>query len=146
MWTQKSVAISRKTVSELQGIGQPIGLALQMYVELVFTDGTNDIEVATFISEPEQVVQTVKDHLDRLNKQEAFITDVNGAGTVTIPPTPEPVPPTAKEIAQREYDEALALYKDLQEKAELDPTTFNWGRDNQRVILQQKLQALMAAS
>jgi hypothetical protein len=145
MWTQKSVTISRKSVEQLQQLGQPIGLALQMYVELVFTDGTNDIEVATFISEPEHVVQAVKDHLDRLNKQETFISEVNTAGSVTIPPTPEPVPPTAKEIAQREYDEALALYQDLKTKAELDPTTFNWGLDNQRVIVQQKLQSLMAA-
>ena len=120
--------------------------SLQMKATFTFTDGTKDETASTTVSTAGEVRQAGRDLLKRLNERSEAIA-ASKAGTFSIEEEEQtPREPSAKEVAQREYDEALALFKDLSDKAEIDPTTFNWGRDNQRVIVQQKLQALMNAS
>lgn len=145
MWTLKEKTFTRATEEELQAKGEPIGRIFDIQMSFTVTDGTRDIAVTTFVPNEDVAVSTIQNKLDAMNAQEDFMTRANDPSW-TLPKKPTPPEPTAKEIAQREYDEALALFKDLSDKAELDPTTFNWGRDNQRVIVQQKLQALMQAS
>ena len=113
---------------------------------ITYTNGTDDVTLAsTRLSSRKELEDTVKVNQARLNERDEVLKEV-ADGTFTLPEPEAPREPSAKEVAQREYDEALALFKDLSDKAEIDPTTFNWGRDNQRVIVQQKLQALMTAS
>ena len=113
---------------------------------ITYTNGTDDVTLAsTRLSSRKELEDTVKVNQARLNERDEVLKEVTD-GTFVVPEPEPPREPSAKEVAQREYDEALALFKDLSDKAEIDPDTFSWGRDNQRVIVQQKLQALMAAS
>ena len=113
---------------------------------ITYTNGTDDVTLAsTRLSSRKELEDTVKVNQARLNERDEVLKEVTD-GTFAVPEPEAPREPSAKEVAQREYDEALALFKDLSDKAEIDPDTFSWGRDNQRVIVQQKLQALMNAS
>ena len=113
---------------------------------ITYTNGKEDVTLAsTRLSSRKELEDTVRVNQARLNERDEVLKEVTD-GTFAVPEPEPPREPSAKEVAQREYDEALALFKDLSDKAEIDPTTFNWGRDNQRVIVQQKLQALMNAS
>lgn len=106
-------------------------------------DGETDVSLTTRLSSRSELENTIRQNIARLDERSALIADVaNKAFELT--PLPTPPTETAKETAQREYDEAVALYEDLKIKAELDPTTFTWSLDNQKVIVQQKLQVLMS--
>lgn len=141
-WTVKTQNAKRLTESEVpkdnQGNAQ-VGRMLQILLKLTFTNGTSDISVSTFVDTEEDVKRTIKQNLARLNGQEEAITKVND-GTLDLT-DPEPPAPDPVQVAEQEYRDAIALYEELKTKAELDSATYAWGRDNQRVIAQQKLQA-----
>ena len=132
MWSYKTIEITE------------VPNSTQFNATITFeAQGQPEVSVSTKLSSRAELEQAIRVTTARLNERSELITETRN-GTFTLTPLPEPVQPTAKEIAQREYDEALALFNDLKAKAELDPTTFNFSRDNQRVIVQQKLQTLMA--
>lgn len=132
MWTLKSVTITPEAGSTA------FSAAITFQAQ-----GKSDVNLTTRLSSRAELEATIRQNIARLDERSALITETSG-GTFQLTPPPTPVPETAKQKAQREYDEALVLYNDLKTKAELDSATFAWGRDNQRVIVQQKLQALMA--
>lgn len=106
MWTLKDKSTKRLTEAELptdaQGNKQ-VGRLLQLWLEMVFTDGTNDIKVGTFVSTEDEVKSTIKQNLDRLNSQEELEAKI-ADGTFTH--EEQVVEPTAEEKAAKEAADA----------------------------------------
>ena len=108
---------------------------------ITFTSGANSVTMTSRLSSRQELEDTIRVNIARLNERSTLIAQAT-ARTFALTPPPTPPAPTARQIAEREYHEALVVFEDLKRKAELDPTTFNHGLGLQRVIVQQKLATL----
>lgn len=108
MWTLKEQTITRPTQEEVQAQGLPPGRLLQLEQSMVFTNGTHDIAVSTFISTEAEAQASIDQNLKRLNDQEVLEAKV-AAGSFTA--TQEVVEKTAEEIAAENAKEAAAAAK-----------------------------------
>lgn len=96
MWTLKSRSARRLTEEEIKEHGLPIGRILQVELALVFTDGTKDVAVSTFVSTKDEYVSAINQNLARLNEQEELETNIEAVEFVA----PTPVAPTQAELDQ----------------------------------------------
>ena len=90
MWTLKSKSVRRLTKEEVVQAQLPIGRLLQMELSLVFTDGTNDVAVSTFVSTKDEAKAAIKQNLARLNEQAELDTEIaNDTLDLSKPAVPE---------------------------------------------------------
>ena len=115
MWTLKSKSVRRIGVEEIPRDNQgnlQVGRRLQVLLTLVFTDGTEDIEVNTFVSAKDDAKAAIKQNLARLNEQVELVEEV---ATDTLDLS-EPTPPekTQQELAQDEWVKAWGNLQKIQ--------------------------------
>ena len=114
MWTLKNKSFKRLTQEETTQQGLPAGRVFDMQMTFTVTDGTNDIEVVTFVDSEDTAVRTMRDKLEKMNKQEAFMAEANDPDWTL--PEPEAKPePTEVEKKKAIFDRELAEYKEMVE-------------------------------
>lgn len=96
MWTLKSRTARRLTEEEIKENNLPIGRILQVELALVFTDGTKDVAVSTFVSTIKEYVSAINQNLARLNEQEELETNIEAVDFIS----PTPAAPTQAELDQ----------------------------------------------
>ena len=155
MWTLKESSTKRWTQEEIAEYNKanranplPAGRALQLELSMTFSNGTQDITVSTFISSADEVKNTVKQNLARLNEHDEIEAQVADDSIFTE----EEVVKTEEELAAEEQAKAKAewqkkrsalkqMREDMQEAIDLgvEPTTeqkatmkamAEWVRDN----------------
>ena len=121
MWTLKEKSVRRVTQEEVKQNKLPEGRLLMLHFTLVFTDGEQDIGVATFIKTKDEVRNTINQNLNFLNEQEELEKEIADDVFELDVPKEEP---TAEEIAKQEnqkdedeLQEAIRKVK-LQKEAE----------------------------
>jgi hypothetical protein len=107
-------------------------------VEVEFTDGETTFS-QTFQFRADDEVQTIKKSIA------GYLAELNMVvvplDNLTPEPDPEPVPPTAKELAKQDFDASVEEYKNIKEMNAILPAIYSqWMLDNQVVICQQKYQ------
>ena len=111
MWTLKNKSVSRITKEDVGKGNLKPGHLLMLQLEVVFTDGTDDIAVSTFVKTRNEVRSTIKQNLDSLNEQEEVKTEIEN-DTFELEPTPEAKPePDARQELQEAVSEAEFLKK-----------------------------------
>ena len=116
MWELKSKSVRRVTLDEVEQNKLPTGRLLMLELSLVFTDGSQDIELSTFIKSKNEVRQTIKQALDSLNEQVELEQEI-ASNTFVLEVVPEE--PTAEEIAKREEQQKEAELQEAIRKAKL---------------------------
>jgi hypothetical protein len=121
MWTLKEKSVRRVTQEEVKQNKLPEGRLLMLHFTLVFTDGEQDISVATFIKTKDEARNTINQNLNFLNEQEELEKEIADDVFELDVPKEEP---TAEEIAKQEnqkdedeLQEAIRKVK-LQKEAE----------------------------
>ena len=155
MWTLKNTTIKRWTQDELTQYNVqhpqnplPAGRLLQLELGMVFTDGTQDVSVSTWVSTESDVKNTVQSNLARLNEQATLEEKVSAGNfdpSVTEEKTPEEIAAeeaaTAKQLWSAKRAALKAMRQDMMEAKDLgvEPTTeqtaamvalAEWVRDN----------------
>lgn len=140
MWTLQNIDALKSSPENVQARGfKPDAHVPGGYVvTFTFDDGTDSEMVSTVLSSYDDLKKSAKNMLKRLNDRDQVLSAT--AETLDLS-DPAPKQPDPVDVAEQEYREAVALYEDLKQRAEIDSATYAWGRDNQRVIVQQKLQA-----
>lgn len=116
MWELKSKSVKRLSLEEVKEKGLPIGKRLMLELSVVLTDGSQDIELSTFIKSKNEVRQTIKQTLDSLNEQVELEQEI-ASNTFVLEVVPEE--PTAEEIAKREEQQKEAELQEAIRKAKL---------------------------
>lgn len=106
MWTLKSKTARRRTVQELIQAKKPIGLATQIFLQFVMTDGENDIELETYVSGKDEIEEAILQNLERLNGQEGVIEEVNTPTWKPVRKSEEVEELTPEQIKEQEAAEA----------------------------------------
>ena len=118
MWTLKNKSFKRLTQEETTQQGLPAGRVFDMQMKFTVTDGTNDIEVTTFVDSEDTAVRTMRDKLEKMNKQEAFMAEANDPKW-TLPEKEAPREKTDLEKKQELYEAERAELIKLREDMEL---------------------------
>ena len=118
MWTLKNKSFKRLTQEETAEQGLPVGRVFDMQMTFTVTDGTNDIEVTTFVDSEDTAVRTMRDKLEKMNKQEAFMAEANDPNW-TLPEPEAPREKTDLEKKQELYEQERAELIKLKEDVEL---------------------------
>ena len=116
MWELKSKSVKRLSLEEVSEKGLPPGKRLMLELSVVLTDGSQDIELSTFIKSKNEVRQTIKQALDSLNEQVELEQEI-ASNTFVLEVVPKE--PTAEEIAKREEQQKEAELQEAIRKAKL---------------------------
>jgi len=115
MWEIKSKEVKRLTQAELEAHNKanpnnplPIGRLLQLQLTMTFTDGSQDITVSTWISNKDEVRQTIKQNEARLNEQAELEKELADDTFEVEPTTPQK---SQEEIEAEEAQKAKAEWQ-----------------------------------
>ena len=125
MWTLKNQNFRRLTLAEINQHNKEnprnpiaIGKVFDMQMTFTVTDGENDIEVTTSVDSEDTAVRTMRDKLEKMNKQEAFMARANDPKW-TLPEKAAPREKTDLEKKQELYEAERAELVKLKEDVEL---------------------------
>lgn len=114
----------------------PIGRLLQVELTLVFTDGTSDVEVSTFVSTKEEAKAAIKQNLARLNEQVELADEVEN-DTLDLSDPEEPT----KTQAELDQEEWVKAWGNLQKIQPLIDATVLAGDETAVINLRNKVRA-----
>ena len=113
MWTinKADIKTSRKTTQELEQANQPLGNASNIALEFTIKNGSKAISYSTFVESEEVAVNTMRNHVEKLNAQEEFIAKVEAG--FDLPP--KPTEPEKTDLQKKEdlYRAELAELEEL---------------------------------